>query len=156
MDEQPLDRLTANLGSLEFLRGVNRQFWRLIERAGDRVYVECFAWDGIGYVLELTCDRYADEPCLGRFVDPGTRQCVSQAWPTGDGVFGTWFKWQQGNLFICWPGDRDAIGRHPEWRVSEHWKKTGNPLVQYLEFVRECLTIRSRGYQPRTPLSRAS
>ena len=151
-----MDRLSADLGSLEFLRGVARQFWRLAERVGDRVYLECFAWDGTGYVLELTCDRYVDEPCLGRFVDLQTRQCVPEAWPTGNGPFGTWFKWQTGNLFICWPGDRAGIAHHHEWRMAEHWKKTGNPIVQYLEFVRECLTIRSRGYQPRTPLHRAS
>ena len=156
MDEQPADRLTADLGSVEFLRGVERDFWRLIERIGDRVYVECIAWDGSRFVLELTCDRYGDEPCLGRFADPQSHQCVSDAWPAGDGTFGTWFKWQPGNLFICWHGDRAGIGHHPEWRAREHWKKTTNPLVQYLEFVRECLTIRARGYQPRMPLRQAS
>lgn len=156
MDEQPTDRLSTDLGSLEFLQGVEREFWRLIDRSGDHVYVECYAWDGVGYLLELTCDRYGDEPCLGRFVDPQTHQCISDAWPTGSGMFGNWFKWQPRDLFICWPGDRSGIAHHHEWRGREHWKKTGNPLVHYLEFIRECLTIRARGYQPRDSLRRAS
>lgn len=150
------DLLAQDLASNEFLAGVEREFWRLVERVGDRVYVDCFAWDGDTYVLELTCNQYAVEPCLGRFVDPQTRRCVASAWPSGDGTFGTWFKWQPQHLFICWPGDRAGIQHHSDWRARAHWTKTGNPLVQYLEFIRQCLTIRARGYQPRPKLPLAS
>lgn len=149
MADEVEDALAADLRSPEFRSGVERGFWRLIDRVGMRIYIEVFAWTGDNYVLELTCDRYRDEPCLGRFVDPDTRQCVASAWPRGDGPFGGWFKWSPNELFVCWPGDRGALAYHPEWRAWQHWRKTPNPVVQYLEFVRPCLTIPGRGYQPR-------
>jgi hypothetical protein len=151
MAEVPEDALDADLKSAEFHRGVERGFWRLMERVGVRLYIEVHAWSGDTYLLELTCDQYLEQPCLGKFVHPTTRACTEAAWPRGDGPFGGWFKWDPGNLFICWPGDRGGIGYHPEWRALQHWKRTANPLVQYLEFIRQCLMIPGRGYRPRIP-----
>lgn len=147
--ESATDALGEALASPTFQAGIEREFWRLRQRKGDRAYIECCAWDDEVYLLELACDRYGLEPSLGRFVDPQTLGCVSSAWPQGDATFSGWFKWEPQNLFICWPGDRAGITHHPEWRAREHWKKTDNPLVQYLEFVRTCLNVRSRGYRPR-------
>ena len=156
MAEERLDSLAQDLASLEFRHGVERGFWRLIERVGFRVYIECFAWNDDTYVLELTCDRYREEPSLGKFVDPVTRARSSEAWPRGNAMFGGWFKWNPNELFICWPGDRDGLAHHPDWRARAHWQKTQNPLVQYLEFIRSCLTIPGRGYQARSSLPLAS
>jgi hypothetical protein len=156
MAEAAADQLQKDLESPEFRLGVNRKFWRFVRRYGDRVYIACTAWDGDEFLLELHCDNYGVEPCRGLFVDSDTGQCVSGAWPQGDSIFGNWFKWQPGNFFICWPADRGGIGRHPEWRAQTYWKKTSNPLVHYLEFIRRCLTIRGNGYQSRRTLSRAS
>ena len=156
MAEGAVDQLMAALQSLEIQRGQASGFWRYLDRTGDVLYFEVNAWDGDKYVLELTCDRFIDEPILGRFVDPVTRHCTSEAWPQGDAIFVGWFKWQPANFFICWPGDRGGIGHHPEWRGQQHWKKTSNPLHQYLEFIRQCLNIRGRGYQPRKQPSHAA
>lgn len=156
MAEGAEDALDEDLKSEEFRRGAERGFWRLVERVGVRVYIELFAWNGDAYVLELTCDSYREQPCLGRFVDRDTRGCVSDAWPRGDGIFGGWFKWDPAHLFICWPGDRGGITHHPEWRAKQYWKETSNPLFQYLEFVRQCLSIRGRGYLPRPSPTPAS
>jgi hypothetical protein len=156
MAEGAEDALGADLRSQDFRCRVERGFWRLVERVGVRLYVEVYAWNGDSYLLELTCDRYREEPCLGKFVDPTTRLCIDAAWPRGEGPFGGWFKWNPGDLFICWPGDRAGIAHHTEWRALQHWKKTPNPVVQYLEFIRQCLTIPGRGYQPRPCLRLAS
>lgn len=143
------DALSVDLESTEFKDGEARGFWRFVGRKQDIVHVRVYAWDGDAYLLELACDQYRAEPILGRFVDPETLQCVSEAWPQGDGAFGGWFKWQVPNLFICWPGDRGGIAHHPEWRGKCHWKQTENSLVQYLEFIRQCLNVRASGYKPR-------
>lgn len=148
--------LEAALLSSEVHQGEAAGFWRYVDHKGDIVYFELFAWDGGAYVLELTCDQFQKEPILGRFVDPKTRQCVTEAWPRGGTRFAEWFKWETGNLFICWPGDRGGISHHAEWRQLRHWNKTPNPLHQYLEFIRQCLTIRGLGYQPRKSESRAA
>jgi hypothetical protein len=154
--EKAHDPLAADLDSSAFKLGVEREFWRLVRREGNRVYVECFAWNGDNYVLEVNCDQYIIEPCLGRFVNPETGKCDATDWPQGTDTFYGWFKWKPGELFVCWPGDRAGIAHHPNWRALEHWRKTKNPLVQYLEFIRECLTIRARGYLPRTSLPQVS
>lgn len=156
MAEAADDALGADLKSEEFRRGEQRGFWRLVERVGIRVYVEAIAWNDDTFVIELTCDGYREEPCLGKFVDAKTHACISEAWPRGNDAFGGWFKWEPAHLFICWPGDRGGIAHHSDWRARQHWKKTPNPLVQYLEFIRECLTIPGRGYQPRPSLPLAS
>src|SRR5262245_39962363 len=98
MAEVPPDALALDLASAEFQRGVERGFWRLVERVGIRVYIECFAWSGEPYVLELTCDQYRQEPCLGKFVDPKTRLRKAEAWPRGNETFNGWFKWNPNEL----------------------------------------------------------
>ena len=142
--------LASSLASPEFERGVSEEFWDLRQVSESTLYVAMFASDGEQYVLELQCDSYGAEPIRGRFVDPESLVCVSSAWPTGNGIFAGWFKWDPQNFFICWPGDRGGVMHHPEWRALEHWRKTSNQLVQYLEFIRQCLTLPARGYQPRS------
>src|SRR5438876_8712362 len=111
MAEEAKDAIDNDLASPEVRDGEARDFWRFLERDGDVVYFEVFAWNGDEYCLRLTCDQYGKEPILGQFVDAKTRQCVAAAWPQGDAQFGNWFKWQQEHLFICWPGDRGGIAR---------------------------------------------
>ena len=156
MANSELDQLTSALQSAEVQRGQLSNFWRYVDRTKDILCFDVFAFNGDQYMLELTCDRYLDEPIHGRFVDPISRQCVSDAWPRGNPTFGGWFKWEQSNLFICWPGDRGGITHHPEWRGQQYWKKTSNPLHQYLEFISRCLNLRSCGYQPRKQQSHAA
>lgn len=139
--------LDAALASAEFAHGERQGFWHLVERRGEVLYVEVFAYDGVTYVLELQCDRYGFEPIRGRFVNSKTFTCQTEAWPRGDGTFGGWFKWDAANLFICWPGDRGGVEHHAEWRPLQHWRKTKNQLVQYLEFIRQSLTLPARGYR---------
>jgi hypothetical protein len=142
-------QLLADLNSDDFAHGVAQEFWKFDKRVGTTVYVTMFAMDGDRFLLETQCDRYGDEPILGRFVDPQSYTCVSSAWPIGNEVFGGWFKWQPNDLFICWPGDRGGIQRHADWRAQARWRQGKNQLVDYLEFVRQCLNLRSRGYLPR-------
>lgn len=149
MAEPTGDRLEADLNSTAFAAGVNSGFWRLVERCDSVVYVECEARDGHSYLLELRCDRYGDEPCLGRFVDSESRECVPSAWPTGNDTLAGWLKWRPGDLFVCWPGDRAGIAHHPEWRAQEYWRSEENQIVQYLEFVRRLLNLPGKGYASR-------
>lgn len=143
------DAVAKSLEAPEFLHGVEQGFWRLLDRAGDVLYVEVWASDGDCYLLEMQCDRLGDEPIRGRFVDPASRICTEAAWPHGSDVLAGWFKWQSSNFFICWPGDRGGIAHHGEWRAQRYWTREANQVVQYLEFMRRCLTIPSLGYRPR-------
>jgi len=149
MADPKVDTLAAAMNSGEVQRGEISGFWRFLERVGDVLYFDVHAWDGDRYVLALTCDGFGEEPIRGLFVDPDTRQCVTEAWPKGNEKFAGWFKWEPANFFICWPGDRGGIEHHQEWRAQRHWKRTVNPLYQYLEFIRQCLNLRGNGYQPR-------
>lgn len=144
------DTVAASLNSPEFERGISQEFWELQEVVRHLVYVVMTARDGERYHLELQCDSYGSEPIRGRFVDSGSLACVSTAWPTGNATFAGWFKWSPNELFICWPGDRGGIEHHADWRALQHWCKTSNQLVQYLEFIRQCLTLPARGYQPQS------
>lgn len=143
-------QLLTDLSSVDFARGADQEFWKLEKRVDSTVYVTMFAMDGDTYLLEMQCDRYGEEPILGRFVDAKSYACVSSAWPMGNEVFGGWFKWQPNDLFICWPGDRGGLQRHADWRTQGRWRQSKNQLVDYLEFVRQCLNLPARGYLPRT------
>jgi len=145
-----MDTLVTSLDSPEIKQGEKAKFWRFLERKNWTVYFEVFAWSGEKYVMEFNCDGYISEPILGRFVQPDSYQCTSNAWPCGNKTFGNWFKWQEQNLFICWPADRGGIKHHPDWGAQKYWNKTNNPLHQYLEFIRQCLNIRANGYQPKS------
>lgn len=145
------DQLADDLASFHFQHGVDHTFWRLHQRDGARLFIWMFAADDQKYLLALDCDNYYKEPIGGRFVDETSLQCVSSAWPTGDGTFEGWVKFQNGNLFICWDQDRYGIGHHPEWRPRRAWERTGNPLCAYLEFIRCLLNNPSRGYSRSHP-----
>jgi hypothetical protein len=145
---EPTDAIAKSLTSVAFRQGVEREFWRLIRREDDRLYFECFTWYGDSYVLELVCDHYRVEPCRGRFVNRETFKCEASAWPQGTQVFYGWIKWTANDLFICWPGDRGAVEHHAEWRALNYWQETDNPITQFLEFIRACLNMPSRGYLP--------
>lgn len=121
------------LQSPEFLHGVDQEFWRLVHRTDQTLYIELWACDGHSYVLQLDCDGYGELPCRGRFVDRDTRACVTEAWPQGNEILSGWLKWDAGNFFVCWPADRGGVEHHPEWRARTHWRKSNNQLVQYLE-----------------------
>src|SRR5512147_1735215 len=94
------DRLDELLAAPEIASGADQEFWRFIERIEDRAYFEVWACDGDSYVLELECDRLEVEPIRGRFVDPNTYECMTDAWPKGNNVFEGWFKSTPGNFFI--------------------------------------------------------
>ncbi len=141
--------LGIDLGSAAWRHGEEQGYWRVVERMEHVLYVETFARDDLAYLLNLQCDRYGAEPVRGRFVDSRTRACVAAAWPQGDGTFAGWFKSNPQDLFICWPADRGGVEHHADWRALQYWRKTDNQLVQYLEFIRRCLTLPARGYQPR-------
>jgi hypothetical protein len=143
------DKLDELLATPEISWGVDQEFWRFIERKGDRVYFEVWAYDGDSYVLELECDHLEVEPIRGRFVDPKTYECRTDAWPKGNNVFASWFKWDPGNFFICWPKDRGGVGQHAEWRPQALWRGSKNQVLQHLEFIRKCLMLPANGYLPR-------
>jgi hypothetical protein len=156
MADASRDALLAALTSPEVQRGQSSGFWKFLDRDEDVLYFEMYAWDGDSYVIQLTCDRYGDEAIRGLFVDPASRKCTVEAWPHGDGTFTGWFKYGSNDFFICWPGDRGGIERHGEWRGHQYWKKERNQLHQYLEFIRQCLNLPARGYQPRKQQSGAA
>lgn len=143
------DALDLLLAAREFTDGVDQEFWRLIERRGERLYLEVWAHDGVSYVLELECDRLEAEPIRGRFVDPDTFESRADAWPRGNETFAGWFKWTPNDLFICWPKDRGGVAHHAEWRPQAAWRGSKNQVLQHLEFIRQCLMLPARGYQPR-------
>jgi hypothetical protein len=137
-------KLQRDLNSEEFAHGVRQGFWELIERTDAKLYIRMFAPDERSYVLSLACDSYWDEPLEGHFVDPVTRQVMASAWPEGNAVFEQWVKFKN-HFFICWPEDRGGIRHHSDWKVLKAWQKP-NQLVSYLNFVRQLLHLKSRGY----------
>ena len=77
-----------------------------------------------------------------------TLTCEATAWPQGTDVLYGWIKWKPNELFICWPGDRGGLAHHAEWRPLKYWLETDNAIAQFLEFIRTCLNLPSRGYLP--------
>lgn len=145
--------LEGSLKDLAVLHGEKMNFWRLIHRSPDTLFFSMSTHCEDSYVLRLKCDNYFDEPIKGQFVDANSFELDANAWPQGNGTFGGWIKWQPSNLFICWPGDREALNHHKDWRAKEFWKQSKNPLHQYLEFIRKCLNIKTYGYQPKSQAS---
>ena len=146
MAAPPPERLIADLESAEFKHGVRQGFWKKVEQEGSLLYVRVLAADDRAYLAQLDCTGYGEDPIACRFVDPATRQCVATAWPQGNGTFGQWIKFQDGNLFICWDQDRLGIGHHQEWRGKRAWTRSHNQLVAYLDFLRQMLHVPARGY----------
>lgn len=146
-----VDKLKCDLASPEFRHGVEQLFWELVGVSGVVVYIRLFAPDERSYLARLTCDGYDAEPIDCKFVDHATRQCVETAWPRGDAIFEQWIKFRHPNLFICWEQDAGGLIHHPEWRVRKAWMKTKNPIVAYLNFLRELLHLPVRGYTRLTP-----
>ena len=140
------DQLQLDLESKEFQHGVEQCFWALLERKDHLVYMTFQARDGTIYVMQLECTGYGKQAIGGKFIDPRTRACVSNAWPQGNGTFGGWVKWDANNLFICWPGDRFGIEHHQEWTVQRLWDRSPNPIVSYATFIRRLLWNRAWGY----------
>jgi hypothetical protein len=149
MADQGQDQLERDLRSTEFQHGVEQRFWALLDRDLDIVCVKFFSRDDEAYVMRLECDGYGQQAIGGKFVDPITRACVSPAWPCGNQRFGDWVKWQPGNLFICWPGDRYGIVHHPDWASHQLWKRPPSPVVMYADFIRRLLWNKSWGYTGR-------
>lgn len=149
------DRLSEDLASLEFQRGFEQQFWQLESRNDHLVFVWLIAADERRFLAVLDCTSYGDEPILGRFIDPETRQCSSSAWPVGNAQFEQWIKFKGTPLFICWDQDREGLNHHGDWRARQSWKRNPNQLVAYLDFLRQMLHLPSRGYE-RRPLNHAA
>jgi hypothetical protein len=147
------DRLDEDLTSPEFQHGVDQLFWELVDRSGSLVFVRLFAPDGRSYLVRFACEKYAEQPLDGRFVDEQTRVCIESAWPRGNAVFEQWIKFKSPHLFICWDQDAGGISHHENWRPLKAWLKTQNPIVAYLNFLREMLNLPARGYQ-RQPVSK--
>jgi hypothetical protein len=139
-------RLEEDLRSHEFRHGVAQQFWRIVDRDGDSLFVEVTACDDRKYQMRLDCSSYGDEPIDGKFVDPETRGCIETAWPRGDPTFEQWVKFKGPDLFICWDQDRTGIARHVDWRPRKAWTKDENQLFRYLDFMRELLHLPRLGY----------
>lgn len=138
-----------DLESAEFLHGVEQRFWEFVDRSGPLLYVRLCAPDDRTFLLELECSGYRKEPMRGRFVAEDTRQCFVASWPRGNATFQQWVKLDPSNLFICWDQDRAGIQHHTDWKGREAWKKSGNPVVAYLEFMRQLLHNPARGYERR-------
>ena len=141
--------LISDLKSAEFQHGVSQRFWELLERVDWLVYVHLYAPDDRSYTVELDCSKYGDEPIRARFIDAKTRECRVEAWPRGNGKFAGWIKFEGTELFVCWDQDRAGIQHHGEWRQKEAWKKKGNQLVAYLDFLRRLLHVEAMGYERR-------
>ena len=140
------DQLQRDLESEEFQHGVEQCFWALLERKDHLVYISFKARDRATYVMQLDCTSYGNQAIGGKFIDPQTRACVSNAWPQGNGTFGGWVKWDANNLFICWPGDRFGIAHHQEWASQRLWDRPPNSIVSYTTFIRGLLWNRAWGY----------
>ncbi len=150
-----LGNLEADLCSPEFRHGVDQLFWEMVDRSSNVVCIRLFAPDGRSYLARFTCEGYGDEPMDCKFIDPDTRQCVEAAWPRGNSIFEQWIKFKHPNLFICWEQDAGGIKQHPDWRARKAWMKTCNPIVAYLNFLRELLNLPIRGYTRQPPLTRS-
>lgn len=150
------DKLRADLASPDFLHGVDQLFWEPVEVCGNVVYIRVFAPDERSYLAQFTCERYGEEPIDCKFVDPTTRQCIESAWPRGNGTFEQWIKFKHPHLFICWEQDATGLIHHAEWRVRRAWMKTINPIVAYLNFLRERLNLPMLGYDRRPPSTQSS
>lgn len=143
---EPAVTLAEDLASEAFEHGVAQRFWELARRDGDVVYVRLYAPDERNYLIRLACDSYGAQAIHGGFVDPVSLQCVASAWPQGDSIFSQWMKFAGDNLFICWDQDRGGISHHQEWFARNAWKRGGNQLVAYLDFLRQMLWLPARGY----------
>lgn len=147
----PIEKLTTDLNSPEFLHGTGQRFWELVEQSGMVIFICLYAADKRGYIARFDCDSYGAEPIACRFVDTATRQCVASAWPQGNSTFEQWVKFREGNLFICWDQDRLGISHHPDWRCRKAWSKHPNQIVSYLDFLRRLLHLPILGYLQQTP-----
>jgi hypothetical protein len=145
------DKLRNDLESPEFSHGADQLFWALVERTGAVVYVRVFAPDDRTYLARFTCEKYGEEPIDCKFVDSASRQCVESAWPQGDAAFEQWIKFKAPHLFICWDQDASGIRHHEDWRPRKAWMKTTNPIVTYLNFLRERLNLPIHGYRRQPP-----
>ena len=141
--------LTIDLESARFRHGVEQRFWEFVARSGSLVYLRLFAPDDRTFLLELECSGYGMEPMRGRFVTEDFHQCVAAAWPRGNATFQQWVKFDPNNLFVCWEQDRVGIEHHTAWKGREAWKKSGNPLTAYLDFMRQLLHNPAKGYERR-------
>ena len=146
------DKLGGDLESTEFRHGVDQSFWGMAHRTDAAVYVRLFAPDDRSYLACFTCENYGEEPLDCKFVDTGTHECMEAAWPRGDAAFEQWIKFKHPNLFICWEQDAGGLKHHPEWRVRKAWMKSKNPIVTYLNFLRERLWLPMHGYLHQAPL----
>lgn len=140
-----VDKLDQDLASDAFAHGVRQGFWEFVERTEAKVFIRMFATDGRSYLLGLAYDSYGEEPLEGLFVNAETRQVVALAWPQGNQTFEQWVKFNGEDHFICWQEDRGGIRRHPDWKALKAWQKP-NQLVSYLDFIRQLLHLKSRGY----------
>ena len=145
------DKLKVDLNSPEFQHGVDQLFWKLVDVVGNQVYVCLLAPDDRCYLARFTCEKYGEEPVDCKFVDPTTRECVEAAWPRGNGTFEQWIKFKHPNLFVCWEQDATGLVHHPEWKVRKAWARTKNPIVAYLNFLRERLNLPMWGYDRQPP-----
>jgi hypothetical protein len=141
------DKLIEDLSSPEFQHGVDQLFWELVDRSDAAVFVRLFAPDQRNYLARFTCEKYGEQPLDCKFVDEQSRACVESAWPRGNATFEQWIKFRSPHLFICWDQDASGISHHENWRPLKAWLKTKNPMVAYLNFLREMLNLPSKGYQ---------
>ena len=149
MDSSKLDLLQNHIDSKEFRHGVQQGFWTLLERCEHILLVQFSAMDDEEYLMKLDCDRYGQQAIGGKFVDPISKDCITTAWPAGNGVFEGWVKWKPGNFFLCWPGDRFGIQHHSDWVARLQWQGEPNQLVKYLNFIRRLLWKKTWGYSGR-------
>jgi hypothetical protein len=139
-------KLLEDLESDAFKGGVNNCFWDLDSVIGNSVYVWVYAPDDQAYLMKLECSSYGDEPILGWFLDPVTREHKQSAYPRGDARFEGWVKFQHWPTFICWDQDRGGIEQHTDWWSLKRWQ-TPNQIVTYLDFFRGLLHNPANGYE---------
>jgi hypothetical protein len=143
-----MDKLGTDLASPEYLHGIEQAFWGQPDRDGNTLYISVHAPDGRTFLGQFDCSNYGTQPIRCLFVNPATRQVDLKFWPDGNAEFEKWIKFKAARPFICWPQDRGAIdiGNHTEWQSLREWQKEDNQIVAYLDFLRQMLHVRARGY----------
>jgi hypothetical protein len=136
--------LVEDLSSVRFLSGVDRGYWRLVDRAGTVVTFDLTAPTGRRAGIRLDCAGYPGTAPTGQLWSLDDEGPLPEArWPTGgraSQVFNPNWSPQFGGAFY-FPYDRRAVEGHDAWATAHPGRAWGidKTVVDVLYLLREIL-----------------
>jgi len=136
--------LVEDLAAVRFLSGVDRGYWRLIDRAGTVVTFDLTAQTSRQVGIRLDCAGYPGSAPTGQLWSVADDAPLREAeWPTGgraSQVFNPDWSRQFGGAFY-FPYDRRALEGHDPWATAHpgHVWGVDKTVVDVLYLLREIL-----------------